>query len=134
MASYGLFPEMNPGQAWLLGPFIPERSPVCLGPSQADTGLANAGSPPPCSQLLPPFWERETTVERFCDGVWMFRQPMDLGAGDVGMRMTVVKLRDGTLWVRRPALPTDSTCTQLSQGATAATWPAKPHPGHVWAC
>eukprot|EP00873_Tetraselmis_striata_P019259 jgi/Tetstr1/439523/TSEL_027952.t1 len=65
------------------------------------------------ASLLPPFWERETTVERFCDGVWMFRQPMDLGAGDVGMRMTVVKLRDGTLWVHSPVALTDECRTAL---------------------
>jgi len=59
------------------------------------------------ASLLPPFWERQTAVYEFFDGLWFFEQPLDLGAGNISMRMTVFRLSDGTLWVHSPVALTE---------------------------
>ena len=59
---------------------------------------------------LVPLLYRETKVEKICEDVFAFQQQQGIGFGlgvSTNVRMTVIKLKDGTLWVKDPIAPTE---------------------------
>ena len=64
---------------------------------------------------LGPYLERKTLryeIEK--DRIWTFEQPQSLGFSSVGVniRMTVIKLNTGSLWIHAPIAPTEE-CLRL---------------------
>ena len=92
------------------------RQPRCASRAGASTSSADdyllvAGFP------LRPAFRRETVRTEVVKGrIWTFEQPHGLGFSriTVNIRMTVVKLRDGTLLVYCPIAPTRSCLSLLS--------------------
>eukprot|EP00850_Spirogloea_muscicola_P000792 SM000003S11037 [mRNA] locus=s3:495764:497502:+ [translate_table: standard] len=80
---------------------------------------AEIGQPEPAldpqafRSLLPPFFRRATIIEQVADNVWTFTQPLPFVIVDVKLRMTVVKLDDGTLWLHSPVALTGEVLAAL---------------------
>lgn len=49
--------------------------------------------------LLPPARGRATVVEQLADGLWTATQPLMVPGGDAGLRLTAMRMSDGSLWV-----------------------------------
>jgi len=65
--------------------------------------------------LVPVLERRTTRVELVRGRVWAFEQEQGIGFGlgvSTNVRMTVVRLRDGSLWVHDPVAPTEE-CVEL---------------------
>lgn len=48
--------------------------------------------------LLPPARGRATDVHRLADGLWTATQPLLVPGGDAGLRLTAMRMADGSLW------------------------------------
>eukprot|EP00242_Pyramimonas_sp_CCMP2087_P003735 CAMPEP_0198209786 /NCGR_PEP_ID=MMETSP1445-20131203/17729_1 /TAXON_ID=36898 /ORGANISM="Pyramimonas sp., Strain CCMP2087" /LENGTH=355 /DNA_ID=CAMNT_0043883665 /DNA_START=82 /DNA_END=1149 /DNA_ORIENTATION=+ len=99
------------------------RQPVIASAAKPTT------KPTKYKSLLPPFSERETSVKQVSPGIWTFEQPMGYLTSLIGnpfplkgvaflgqkavARMTVVRLRDGSLWVHSPVALTEQCETEL---------------------
>jgi hypothetical protein len=67
---------------------------------------------------LVPLLYRETKVEKICDNVFSFTQQQGIGFGlgvSTNVRMTVIKLKDGTLWVKDPIAPTEECIALMKE-------------------
>eukprot|EP00929_Paragymnodinium_shiwhaense_P113418 TRINITY_DN81712_c0_g1_i1.p1 TRINITY_DN81712_c0_g1~~TRINITY_DN81712_c0_g1_i1.p1 ORF type:complete len:486 (+),score=120.63 TRINITY_DN81712_c0_g1_i1:65-1522(+) len=56
---------------------------------------------------LGPITERRTVRKQIGDGMWTFEQEQSLVNIAVNVRMTVIRLSDGSLWVHNPIAPTE---------------------------
>jgi len=56
---------------------------------------------------LGPLFERRTIRTEVGDGIWTFEQEQSLANISVNVRMTVIRLESGGLWVHNPVAPTD---------------------------
>lgn len=56
---------------------------------------------------LGPIFARRTVRTQIGDGMWTFEQEQKLANIAVNVRMTVIKLEDGSLWVHNPVAPTE---------------------------
>ena len=75
-------------------------------------------APPPLFPLVPAFARRTFRHEVDPGRVWFFEQKQGIGLGlnvSVNVRMTVVKLRSGGLWVHAPIAPTDECVALLKE-------------------
>ena len=75
-------------------------------------------APPPLFPLVPAFARRTFRYEVDPGRVWFFEQKQGIGLGlnvSVNVRMTVVKLRSGGLWVHAPIAPTDECVALLKE-------------------
>mmetsp|Transcript_108528 Transcript_108528/g.346365 ORF Transcript_108528/g.346365 Transcript_108528/m.346365 type:complete len:504 (-) Transcript_108528:73-1584(-) len=61
---------------------------------------------------LGPLFERQTVRREIGDGMWSFEQEQSLANIAVNVRMTVIRLKCGGLWVHNPVAPT-AQCTEL---------------------
>jgi len=52
--------------------------------------------------------------------IWIAEQPLRFGVIELGARMTVVRLGDGSLWVYSPIRPTPELCSRLDELGTVA--------------
>lgn len=67
---------------------------------------------------LVPFLFRETKVEKIYENVYAFTQQQGIGFGlgvSTNVRMTVIKLKDGTLWVKDPIAPTEECIALMKE-------------------
>lgn len=48
--------------------------------------------------LLPPARGRATDVHQLADGLWTATQPLLVPGGDAGLRLTAMRMADGSLW------------------------------------
>lgn len=55
---------------------------------------------------LGPLFQRRTLRTRVDDGIWTFEQEQSLLNVSVNVRMTAIRLEDGTLWIHNPIAPT----------------------------
>ena len=49
-------------------------------------------------------------VEQLADGLWTATQPLLLPGGDAGLRLTAMRMADGSLWVRCCEMPVSDLC------------------------
>jgi len=56
---------------------------------------------------LGPLFSRRTVRTQVDDGIWTFEQEQTLANIAVNVRMTVIRLSDGGLWVHNPVAPTE---------------------------
>ena len=61
---------------------------------------------------LAPLFERRTVRREVGRGIWSFEQEQGLFGINANVRMVVVRLDDGSLWVHNPVAPTDE-CIEL---------------------
>eukprot|EP00435_Cladocopium_sp_Y103_P056870 s640_g19.t1 len=61
---------------------------------------------------LGPVFARRTVRTQIGDGMWTFEQEQKLANIAVNVRMTAIKLEDGSLWVHNPVAPTEE-CNAL---------------------
>ena len=74
--------------------------------------------PPPLFPLVPAFSRQTFRYEIDPGRMWFFEQKQGIGLGlnvSVNVRMTVVKLKDGSLWVHAPIAPTAECIALLEQ-------------------
>jgi len=63
---------------------------------------------------LGPLFARKTVRTQVGDGMWTFEQEQSLANIAVNVRMTVIRLEDGSLWVHNPIAPTEE-CVALME-------------------
>lgn len=68
--------------------------------------------------LLPPTDERETKAFQYVPGLFAFDQPLGVGIFQAGLRMTVVDLGNGDLWVHAPVGRTEELIALFDQVLT----------------
>jgi len=64
---------------------------------------------------LGPFTERRTVREEVGDGIWTFEQVQSLANISINVRMTVIRLDSGELWVHNPIAPTEECVNMLRE-------------------
>ena len=68
--------------------------------------------------ILPPVPERTTVRTTLGDGMWGFEQLLTFANVSATVRMTVVRLADGVLWVHAPVAPTGECLAMLAELGT----------------
>mmetsp|Transcript_46348 Transcript_46348/g.110345 ORF Transcript_46348/g.110345 Transcript_46348/m.110345 type:complete len:480 (-) Transcript_46348:24-1463(-) len=64
---------------------------------------------------LGPFTERRTVRKQVGDGMWTFEQVQCLANISINVRMTVIKLECGGLWVHNPIAPTEECINMIKE-------------------
>jgi|TARA_B110000238_G_scaffold175076_1_gene195182 hypothetical protein len=105
----------RPGTA----PMLPGATPMSRGDGESDASK-NRGyliAPPPLFPLVPAFARQTYRYEVDRDKMWFFEQKQGIGLGlnvSVNVRMTVIKLKNGGLWVHAPVAPTEECISLLN--------------------
>ena len=71
----------------------------------------------------------DEALARLDDGIWVAPRPLRLWVGDVGMRMTVIRLRDGGLLLHSP-VPCDERTRAAVERVGEPRWIAGPNKVH----
>ena len=87
-----------------LGAALPARAASLLPPGAEATAPAAGRRYFPT--LLPPLFSRATVRYELGDGLWAFEQLLVFANVSATVRMNVVRLADGGLWVCAPVYPT----------------------------
>ncbi len=74
-----------------------------------------------------------TTLVPVTDGVWVTQRRLRFLGIEVGTRMTVVRLSDGTLWLHSPVAPDDELCAQIESLGRVAHIVAPNRMHHLYA-
>jgi hypothetical protein len=92
--------------------------PRGTGAGDASKGRAYLIAPPPLFPLVPAFSRETFRYEIIPNSMWFFEQKQGIGLGlnvSVNVRMTVIKLESGGLWVHAPVAPTKECIALLNE-------------------
>lgn len=96
------------------------RTPMTRGTGRSNDskGRAYLVAPPPLFPLVPAFARQTYRYEVDPGRMWFFEQKQGIGLGlnvSVNVRMTVIKLKTGGLWVHAPVAPTAELVALLDE-------------------
>jgi len=99
---------------------LPNATPNLRGTGASASGRGRGYliAPPPLFPLVPAFSRRTYRYEVDPGRMWFFEQKQGIGLGlnvSVNVRMTVIKLKTGGLWVHAPIAPTDECVALLEE-------------------
>ena len=101
-------------------PALPRATPDTRGTGESDgsKGRRYLIAPPPLFPLVPAFARQTYRYEVDPGRMWFFEQKQGIGLGlnvSVNVRMTVIKLKSGGLWIHAPVAPTDECIALLRE-------------------
>ena len=99
---------------------LPGATPMTRGDGTSDDSKRRGYiiAPPPLFPLVPAFARQTYRYEVDPGKMWFFEQKQGIGLGlnvSVNVRMTVIKLKSGGLWVHAPVAPTEECISLLSE-------------------
>ena len=99
---------------------LPGATPMTRGAGESDDSKRRGYliAPPPLFPLVPAFARQTYRYEVDPGRMWFFEQKQGIGLGlnvSVNVRMTVIKLKTGGLWVHAPVAPTQECIALLAE-------------------